>query len=97
MELHSVIIKPIITEKSMADAGNGCFTFLVNPDTNKTMIKKAVEKKFDVHVVSLTTMTIKGRSKRVGARRVEKVLSSEKKAIVTLKKGEKISLFALSE
>ncbi len=97
MDINTIIIKPIITEKSMSDAGNGKFTFLVRSDSNKTMIKKAVEKKFEVHVVSLTTALTKGKSKRVGARREEKVLSSVKKTIVTLRKGEKISLFSLSE
>lgn len=97
MDLHTVIIKPIITEKSMTDAGNGKFTFLVRQNADKNAIKKVIEKKFDVHIVSLTTTTTKGRSKRVGARRIEKTLSPVKKAIATLKKGEKISLFSLSE
>ena len=97
MDLHTVIIKPIITEKSMTDAGNGRFTFLVRRNASKDMIKKTVEKKFDVHVVTLTTTVTKGKSKRVGTRRTEKTLTPDKKAIVTLKKGEKISLFSLSE
>lgn len=97
MDTHTVIVKPIITEKSMTDAGNGRFTFVVRQNASKDMIKKAVEKKFDVHVISLTTTVTKGKTKRVGARRMEKRVMQTKKAIVTLKKGEKISLFSLSE
>lgn len=97
MDSFTVIIKPIITEKSMSDAGEGKFTFLVHKSADKTMIKKVIEEKFNVHVTSLTTSLTKGRSKRVGARRTEKVMTPVKKAIATLKKGEKISLFSLSE
>lgn len=97
MDTHTVIIKPIITEKSMTDAGNGRFTFLVRRNVSKDMIKKAVEKKFNVHVTGLTTTVTKGKTKRVGMRRMEKGITPEKKAIVTVKKGEKISLFSLSE
>lgn len=89
------ILSPLITEKSMVDAGNGKFTFKVSKSANKTEIKKEVEERFSVNVVHVATSTLKGRSIRVGNRRVEKELSDTKKAIVTLKKGEKIGLFEL--
>lgn len=91
----NVLISPLITEKSMIDAGNGKFTFRVHKWANKTEIKKEVEKNFSVSVTHVTTMTQKGKTMRTGTRRTEKTLTPTKKAIVTLKKGEKIGLFEL--
>ena len=91
----NLIISPLITEKSMQDAQNSKFTFQVLKEANKNEIKKEIEKRFKVSVTHVSTSTIKGRSVRVGARRVEKKLNSWKKAIVTLKSGEKIGMFEL--
>jgi len=91
----NVIIGPLITEKSMIDAGNGKFTFRVVKTANKTEIKKEVEKNFSVNVTHISTSILKGKSTRVGMRRTEKLLSNTKKAVVTVKKGEKIGLFEL--
>lgn len=91
----NVIIAPLITEKSMIDAGNGKFTFKVHKWANKTEIKKEVEKSFSVSVTHVSTSTQKGKTMRSGIRRTEKTLSDTKKAIVTVKKGEKIKLFEL--
>ena len=90
-----IIISPIITEKSMKDAGEGKFTFEVIKEAHKDEIKKTVERNFNVHVVNISTSIRKGRSMRSGVRRTEKKLKDIKKAIVTLKKGEKIGLFEL--
>lgn len=92
-----VIISPLITEKSMMEAARGKFTFKVNKDSNKNEIKKAVEKNFSVNVVGISTNIIKGKTQRVGIRRSEKKVSDWKKAIVTLKSGEKIGLFELGD
>jgi large subunit ribosomal protein L23 len=84
---------PIISEKSMQQGGKGRFTFRVAGDGDKKAIKQAVEALFKVQVVSITTAIIKGRTRRGGPRREEKVLSSWKKAVVTLKDGQKIDIF----
>ncbi len=89
------IISPMITEKSMADATLSKFTFKVSKSANKAEIKKEVEGKFNVHVTNVSTSILKGKSIRVGARRTEKKLDATKKAVVTLKSGEKIGLFEL--
>lgn len=91
-----VIISPLITEKSMQDAAVGKFTFKVTESSNKKDIKKAVEKNFNVNVVHISTSILKGKKIRVGTRRAEKSLSDSKKAVVTVKKGQKIGLFELS-
>lgn len=93
METISVIISPLISEKSMNDASVGRYTFKVATKAGKRDIKKAVEDKFKVNVVKLSTVTVKGRQTRTGARRIERTQSSFKKAMVTLKKDQKISIF----
>ena len=93
MKIVDVIIAPVISEKSMKDAVLGRFTFKVETGANKLNIRKAVQDKFKVSVVSISTMNVKGRQKRFGARRIEVTLPSWKKAIVQLKPGEKIDLF----
>lgn len=91
----NIIIAPLITEKSMADASSGKFTFRVAKSANKNEIKKAIEKNFSVQVTHISTNILKGKKIRVGTKRAEKSISDTKKAIVTLKKGEKIGLFEL--
>lgn len=90
-----VIIRPIISEKSMHEAEGGKFTFQVRKDANKNAIKKAIESQFSVKVIGLSTITVKGKRKRVGSRRMEVKDSISKKAIATLKKGQKIDLFEM--
>jgi large subunit ribosomal protein L23 len=91
--MTDILIKPIITEKSMNHAANGKYTFLVGLHTDKKNIKRVVEKLFTVHVVSVMTTIVKGKSLRAGVRRIEIKKRPFKKAIVEVKKGEKIPLF----
>ncbi|MBP6882625.1 MAG: 50S ribosomal protein L23 [Candidatus Levybacteria bacterium] len=93
--MKNVLIGPIITERSMASVKNGKFSFNVALHANKESIRKAINLQFGVDVVGIETVTQKGRSKRVGARRAVKTLASLKKAIVTLKTGQKIDIFDL--
>ncbi|MCL4353681.1 50S ribosomal protein L23 [Patescibacteria group bacterium] len=91
--MKNVLISPIITEKSMRDTHQNKFTFKVNKKADKTNIRKAVEKTFNVHALSVATSVVKGGRKRIGQRRTEVSVSPWKKAIVKLKEGEKIDLF----
>lgn len=95
--MRDVLVRPVITEKSMADANNSKFTFVVDLAADKTAIKKAVEKEFSVKVLDVATVIVKYKTKRVGKKRTEKVLGSYKKALVQLVKGQKIALFELGE
>ena len=64
---YDVILKPVITEKSMAGMGDKKYTFLVHPEANKTMIKEAVEKMFPgTKVARVNTMNLDGKTKRRG-------------------------------
>ena len=94
VQYYDVILKPVITEKSMAGMGEKKYTFLVNPEANKTMIKEAVEKMFDgVKVAKVNTMNLDGKNKRRGM--VVGKTAKTRKAIVTLTADSKdIEIFA---
>jgi large subunit ribosomal protein L23 len=89
--IHDIIIKPIVTEASMIAMENNKYTFKVLPKANKTQIKKAVSEIFDVEVVKVNTMNVKGKVKRMG--RNEGKRADWKKAIVKLAPGNEIELF----
>ena len=93
MNLRDVIIAPVITEKSMQDAGFNKFTFKVAIGANKPLIKDAIESKFKVKVLKTYVSIVKGRTDRRGIRRQEFVKSKWKKATVLLPKDQKIALF----
>ena len=83
VQYYDVILKPLVTEKSMAEMGENKYSFLVHPEANKTMIKEAVEKMFDgVKVAKVNTLNLDGKTKRRGA--VYGKTAKTKKAIVTL-------------
>ena len=94
VQYYDVILKPVITEKSMNAMAEKKYTFLVHPDANKTMIKEAVEKMFEgTKVASVNTMNSDGKEKRRG-RTVGKTAKT-KKAIVQLTADSKeIEIFA---
>ena len=82
MRPEDIIIKPIITEKSNDGLQQGKYTFKVNKKATKEDIARAVEKLFDVKVINVNTMTVKGKEKRVGAHSGK--TPDWKKAIVTI-------------
>ena len=68
IQYYDVILKPLVTEKSMAGMGEKKYSFLVHPEANKTMIKEAVEKMFaGTKVASVNTMNCPTKTKRRGA------------------------------
>jgi len=82
-----IIIKPVITEKSMEGVAEKKYVFKVATDANKIMIKKAVEELFKVEVKSVNTVSMK--SKKVRRGRTVGSTSAWKKAIVTLTENSK--------
>ena len=67
IQYYDVIIRPVITEKSMNAMGEKKYTFLVHPEANKTQIKEAVEKMFEgAKVAKVNTMNVLGKVKRMG-------------------------------
>ena len=94
IKYYDVILKPVITEKSMAGMGEKKYTFLVHTEANKTQIKEAVEKMFDgAKVKSVNTMNLDGKKKRRG--NVVGKTAKSKKAIVQLTEESKdIEIFS---
>lgn len=94
IKYYDVILKPVITEKSMAGMGNKEYTFLVHTEANKTQIKEAVEKMFEgTKVKRVNTMNCLGKKKRRGA--VVGETAKTKKAVVWLTEDSKeIEIFA---
>ena len=82
MTAEEIIIAPVITEKSSSDIQEGKYTFKVAKNATKIEIKNAVEKLFEVKVLKVNTMTVKGKEKRV--RYVAGKTPDWKKAIVTI-------------
>ncbi len=94
MDARDVIIAPKITEKSMTGTAASQYTFEVNPRATKTQIRHAVQEIFKVDVTKINTVNVLGKLKnfaRKGVRTAGKQ-SDWKKAIVTLKPGQKIEL-----
>jgi large subunit ribosomal protein L23 len=88
---RDVIIRPIVSEKSYAGLEHNVYTFLVDKRANKTEIKEAVQRIWDVQVSSVRTLNRKGKVKR---RRFTKgKRPDEKRAIVTLVAGDSIEIF----
>ena len=88
VQYYDVILKPIVTEKSMAAMGEKKYTFLVHTEANKSMIKEAVEKVFEgTKVKNVNTMNLDGKTKRRGMTFGK--TAKTKKAIVTLTEDSK--------
>ncbi len=84
---HDIIIKPLVTEQSMDGMAERKYSFKVDRNANKTEIKKAIEKIFDVKVEKTNTLNMTGKVKRMG--RNEGKRADWKKAIVTLTEDSK--------
>ena len=88
IKYYDVLLKPVITEKSMMLMGEKKYTFLVHPDATKVQIREAVEKMFDgVKVAKVNTLNAPGKKKRRGY--LVGRTATIKKAIVTLAEGSK--------
>lgn len=94
IKYYDVILKPVITEKSMSGMAEKEYTFLVHPEANKSQIKEAVEKMFEgTKVERVNTMNCKGKEKRRGT--VVGMTAKTKKAIVKLTEDSKeIEIYA---
>ena len=90
-DLADLILKPIITEKGTIQMELGKYVFDVLPKATKPDIKAAIESLFDVTVVKVNTLTLPRKKRRVG--RFIGYKAQYKRAIVTLKEGDTITLF----
>jgi large subunit ribosomal protein L23 len=90
MNIYQILRKPTITEKSTGLQEVGKYTFEIAPTANKVQVKEAVEKNFNVSVLDVNITMLRGKRKRYGAR--FKTMPNVKKAVVTLKSGDRINL-----
>ncbi len=88
MTAYDIILRPVVTERSMLGSAEKKYTFIVHPDANKAMIGQAVEEIFGVKVAKVNTMNYDGKVKRMGAGRPGR-RSGYKKAIVKLTEDSK--------
>jgi large subunit ribosomal protein L23 len=97
MEHQDVLRRPVITEKNTRLMELGQYTFEVARDANKIQIKDAVQRAFNVDVIAVNVMNVRGKERRRGYRggRAASIgrTSTRKKAIVTIKEGQTIDLF----
>jgi large subunit ribosomal protein L23 len=91
VQLFEVLRRPLVTEKNTALQAQGKYVFEVDRDANKEQVKQAVEKAFKVTVTAVNIMKVRGQERKVGRRVV--VGTPWKKAIVSLKPGDKIQIF----
>ncbi len=98
MESRDVVIAPLITEKSMAGTVTQQYSFEVHPRATKTQIRHAVEEIFKVNVIKVNTVNVGGKLKNFARRgvRTSGKQPDWKKAVVTLKPGQKIELGGLN-
>ena len=91
MHLYDVLCRPLVTEKNTILQAQNKYAFEVVKEANKPQIKQAVEKAFKVKVTAVNVTTVSGKTKRVGRRLV--LTHPWKKAVVTLRQGDKIEFF----
>jgi large subunit ribosomal protein L23 len=95
LQAAEIIMRPVISEKSMDETQRGKYTFRVHNDANKLMVKQAIEELFKVNVETVNVSTTKAKEKSRNRRRgrQEGWTSPWKKAVVTLASGQKIEFF----
>ena len=91
MQVLQVLVRPVVTEKSTLLQEKNKYVFEVLPSANKPMVRRAVEQAFSVTVVKVNIVKNRGKMKRFGPRRV--ATRDVKKAVVTLKPGDRIQIF----
>ena len=92
LSIHTVLLRPVISEKSVIETERNNYTFAVARDANKFQIKAAVEAEFKVDVLGVRVVNVKPKQKRRG-RKTLGMVPGWRKAIVTIAAGQKIELF----
>ena len=90
---YDILVRPLITEKTMKLVEEGKYTFEVKQGSNKVEVKKAVEELFKVEVTAVNMMNTLRKKRRVG--KYEGLRPAVQKAIVTLAEGQKLDVFEI--
>ena len=88
MNDHDILMRPVLSEKAVALIGSGKYAFFVHPSANRSQVKDAVERVFNVQVEKVNIAKVRRKQKRLG--RFVGLTSERKKAIVTLAAGQRI-------
>jgi large subunit ribosomal protein L23 len=88
-----VLIRPVVSEKTYALMDKGTYVFVIDPRSTKVDVRNAVERTFNVKVINVNTLNRKGKSTRNRRTGVVGMRLGTKRAIVTLRAGDKINLF----
>lgn len=91
-----IIKRPVITEKTLLLASRGWYTFEASIDASKYTIATEISRVYKVNVVEVRTITMHGKVRRVGRKAIPTAKPDWKKAMVTLKKGQKIDAFEIT-
>jgi large subunit ribosomal protein L23 len=91
MQYDSILIEPVLSEKTNVLREKGKYVFRVDPRATKIQVKEAVRRLFEVHPISCAIINVKGKPKRLRSR--AGYTSAWKKAVVSLAKGETIKVF----
>ena len=97
MKKNIIVVRPIISERSLSDARRGVFTFEVVKNANKDQAASEISKLFNVKVVGITSEIIKGKIKAVGRKRLRVKRPDMKKVRVRLSTGQTIPLFEVGQ
>jgi large subunit ribosomal protein L23 len=88
MNPHDVILRPVLSEKALSTIAEGRYAFYVHPHTNRRQIREALETVFNVEVIKINLLNVRGKEKTMG--RYKGFSPARKKAIVTLREGQRI-------
>ena len=88
MNPHDILLRPVLSEKAVSTIAQGKYAFFVHPSANRSQVKDAVERVFNVEVVKINIAKVRGKDKRLG--RFTGRTAERKKAIVTLAAGQRI-------
>ena len=88
MNPHDVVLRPVMSEKAIQGIAENKYAFYVRPGANRTEIKDSIERVFDVDVVKINLVTVRGKIKSLGRHAGRR--PARCKAIVTLKEGQRI-------
>lgn len=94
--MRQIVIRPVITEKTYALAAKGWYTFAVLPASNKAQVAGEITRLYGVNITAVRTVSVHGKTRRVGRRMLRTRKQDWKKAIVRLREGQKIEAFEVA-
>ena len=95
--IYTVLVRPVVTEKTMQAQSQGKYTFIVNPAATKIDVANAVEAMYSTKVTSVNMVPVRKKVRLIGRSRIHTKRQAEKKAVVTLEKGKSIDVMKMHE